>query len=85
MTATKSGHGNSFSAYVRGNISKTLDNPPLRYDLRFEGIETNADGLIAEADLFELFDRSIAVLGELEETYALNDAAYSPVFSASMG
>ena len=50
----------------------TLDNPPLRYDLRFADVETNEDGLIAEADLF---DRSIAVLDELEDIYALENAA----------
>lgn len=60
---------------IRSGEMLTLDNPPLRYDLRFEGVETNADGLIAEADLFGLFDRSIAVLGGLEEVYALQDAA----------
>ena len=60
---------------IRSGEMLTMDNPPLRYDLRFEGVEPNADGLIAEADLFDLFDRSIAVLGELEDTYALTDAA----------
>ena len=60
---------------IRSGEMLTLDNPPLRYDLRFDGVETNADGLIAEADLFDLFDRSIAVLGELEDAYALRDAA----------
>ena len=53
----------------------TLDNPPLKYVLSFEGVETNGDGLIAEADLFSLFDRSVNVLEELEEAYALEDAA----------
>ena len=60
---------------IRSGEMLTLDNPPLRYDLRFDGVETNADGLIAEADLFDLFDRSIAVLGQLEDAYALQDAA----------
>jgi len=60
---------------IRSGEMLTLDNPPLRYDLRFEGVKTNADGLIAEADLFNLFDRSIAVLGELEDSYALSNAA----------
>ena len=60
---------------IRSGEMLTLDNPPLRYDLRFEGVETNADGLIAEADLFDLFDRSIGALGEIEATYALADAA----------
>ncbi|MBQ8955122.1 MAG: glucose-1-phosphatase, partial [Clostridia bacterium] len=60
---------------IRSGEMLTLDNPPLRYDVRFEGVATNADGLIAEADLLALFDRSIAVLGELEDAYALSDAA----------
>ena len=60
---------------IRSGEMLTLDNPPLRYDLRFEGVETNPDGLIAEDDLIALFDRSIGALDELEETYALEDAA----------
>ena len=60
---------------IRSGEMLTLDNPPLRYDLRFEGVQTNADGLISEADLFDLFDRSISVLEELENAYALEDAA----------
>ena len=60
---------------IRSGEILTLDNPPLRYDLRFEGVETNADGLIAEADLLALFDHAIATLDELEEAYALPDAA----------
>ena len=60
---------------IRSGEMLTLDNPPLTYDLRFEGVETNADGLISEADLFGLFDRSIDVLNELENTYALENAA----------
>jgi len=60
---------------IRSGEMLTLDNPPLRCDLRFEGVETNADGLISEADLMALFDRSIGRLGEIEETFALPDAA----------
>ena len=60
---------------IRSGELLTLDNPPLRYDVRFKGVATNADGLIAEADLLALFDRSIAMLGELDETYTLSDAA----------
>ena len=37
----------------------TLDNPPMKYELSFEGVEANGDGLIAEADLFGLFDRVV--------------------------
>ena len=60
---------------IRSAEMLTLDNPPMKYVLSFEGVETNGDGLIAEADLFSLFDRSINVLEELEEAYALEDAA----------
>ena len=60
---------------IRSGEMLTPDNPPLRYDLRFEGVKTNADGLIAEADLFDLFDRSIAKLDRLEAAYTMDDAA----------
>ena len=60
---------------IRSGEMLTLENPPLRYDLRFEGVATNEDGLIAEADLFDLFDRSIAAFDELEDAYTLADAA----------
>lgn len=60
---------------IRSGEMLTLQNPPLRYDLSFEGVETNADGLISEADLFDLFDCSIAVLDGLEDIYSLADAA----------
>lgn len=60
---------------IRNADMLTLDNPPMQYDLSFEGVETNEDGLIAEADLLALFDRSIAAMDALEDTYALADAA----------
>ena len=60
---------------IRSGEMLTLDNPPLKYDLRFEGVETNEDGLITEADLIALFDSAIDRLDELEELYALEDAA----------
>lgn len=63
------------TAQIRSGEMLTLDNPPMRYDLRFDGVQTNADGLIAEADLFALFDRSIAALSEMEAAYTLADAA----------
>ena len=55
----------------------TLENPPMRYDIRFEGVETNADGLISEADLLMLFDRTLNTYDELQEKYteAVPDAA----------
>ena len=60
---------------IRSGEMLTLDNPPLCYDLSFEGVTTNADGLIAEADLVNLFDRSIASLGAMEQEYAMPEAA----------
>lgn len=60
---------------IRSGELMTLDNPPMRYDLSFEGVKTNEDGLIAEADLLSLFDRSIAAFDEIEEAYELKEAA----------
>ena len=63
------------TAQIRSAEMLTLDNPPLKYVLSFEGVEANEDGLIAEADLLSLFDRSVGALEELEEIYALENAA----------
>ncbi|MDO5702988.1 MAG: histidine-type phosphatase, partial [Lachnospiraceae bacterium] len=63
------------SEQIRSGEMLTPDNPPLRYDLRFKSVNTNEDGLIAESDLLALFDRSIASADELEESYALPNAA----------
>lgn len=51
------------------------DNPPLRYDLSFTGVETNEDGLISEDDLFKLFEKAIKTYYDLEEEYTLDAAA----------
>lgn len=56
----------------------TLDNPPVRYTLRFQDIETNKDGMIAEQDLLNLFDRTIIAYDDLVTEYgqeAMDDAA----------
>ena len=47
----------------------------MKYDLTFEGVQTNEDGLISEADFFALLSRSIAAFDALEEAYAPADAA----------
>ena len=60
---------------IRSGEMLTPDNPPLRYDLRFEGVETNADGLIAEADLLSLFDRTLDAYDALSAQY---DEALAP-------
>ena len=62
---------------IRSGEMLTLENPPLRYALCFEGVETNADGLISEADLLALFDRTLSAYDELKEQYSaeMPDAA----------
>lgn len=60
---------------IRSGEILTLDNPPMKYDLTFEGVQTNEDGLISEADFFALLSRSIAAFDALEEAYAPADAA----------
>ena len=60
---------------VRSNEMLTLDNPPMKVELSFEGVGTNGDGLISEDDLFALFDRTLEAFDELTDTYALADAA----------
>ncbi len=60
---------------IRSGEMLTPDNPPMKYVLGFEGVEANEDGLIAEADLLGLFDRSVAALDALEAAYVLADAA----------
>ena len=54
---------------IRSGEMLTLDNPPMRYDLHFEDVETNADGLIAEEDLLALFGRTLNAYDALEEQY----------------
>lgn len=63
---------------IRESEVLSLDNPPMRYNLSFEGIETNEDGLISEADLLGMFDSTIAEYDELCAEYTeetLDDAA----------
>ena len=47
----------------------TLDNPPMYYVLDFNGVERNADGLIAEADLLGLFEGAMAAFDQLDDQY----------------
>ena len=60
---------------IRSGEMLTEENPPMKYDLSFEGVATNEDGMISEADFFALFDRTLAAYDELEENYAVPDAA----------
>lgn len=47
----------------------SLEQPPMIVPISFAGIETNADGMIAEKDLMELFRNRINRYYELEEIY----------------
>ena len=46
------------------------ENPPMEVFLQFEGVEMNADNMIAEEDLLALFDRAIAAYDSLLEGYS---------------
>lgn len=48
----------------------TLENPPMEHFLEFEGVETNADHMIAEDELLDLFDNAISEYDELMEKYS---------------
>lgn len=63
------------TAQVRSGETLSLDNPPLKVVLSFEGVDANADGLLSEADFFSLFDRAAEAYDALEETYARPEAA----------
>ncbi len=60
---------------IRNADVLSLDNPPLRYELSFDGVNTNEDGFISEEDLFSLFDKVLTEYDELEEEYAADAAA----------
>ena len=63
---------------IRNNTVLTLDNPPMRYNLHFEGVESNEDGMISESDFFDIFSRTKAKYAELLSKYtdkALDKAA----------
>lgn len=47
----------------------SLEVPPMIVPLSFEGVAVNADGLIAEKDLMNLFLDKISMMPEMEEAY----------------
>ena len=63
------------TAQTREVEELTLANPPMKYALDFEGIEKNADGLIAEADLLGLFERAMDAFDQLDDQYGAMEAA----------
>jgi glucose-1-phosphatase len=52
----------------------SLDNPPMKVAVQFDGVKANADGMIAEADLLALFDGAIGAYDELVEQYNVEEA-----------
>ena len=54
---------------IRESSELTLDNPPEKYNLSFEGVATNEDGMISEADFFGMFDRTLAEYDHLVNEY----------------
>ena len=62
---------------LRGLTPLSLDNPPMRYALHFDGVPENENGMIAEADLLGMFDRAIDAYDALATEYGA-DAALAP-------
>ena len=46
-----------------------FENPPVKVRLSFKGVDTDADGMIAEADFLELLDGAIGAYDALVEKY----------------
>ena len=60
---------------VRGCEFLSLENPPMKGEIRFNEMETNADGLIAEEDLLNRFQTAIDAFDNLVEDYAEEEKA----------
>ena len=54
---------------LRNMTALSLSTPPVRYALAFENTIRTADGLIAESDLFSLFDNAISAYDTLVDQY----------------
>ena len=54
---------------LRGMIPLSLENPPVRFPVRFAGTDAGKNGMIPEADLFAVLDRAIDAFDELLEQY----------------
>ena len=63
------------TAQTRNAEELTLANPPMKYALDFAGVEKNADGLIAGADLLGLFEKAMDAFDGLDGQYGAMDAA----------
>jgi hypothetical protein len=62
---------------LRSLAELSLDNPPMRYPLHFDGVQENENGMIAEADMLALLDSAIAAYDDLVAQYG-EDAALAP-------
>jgi len=62
---------------LRDMTPLSLAEPPMRYPLHFEGVPENADGTIAEADLFDLLDGAIDAYDALTTQFGA-EAALAP-------
>ena len=56
---------------LRSVEALTLENPPMIVPISFTDVETNENGMIAEADLMDLFERKIAARDLLVEEYSV--------------
>ena len=58
---------------LRAMAPLTLDNPPMKFAVRFEGVEADENGFIAETDLFALLDGAISAYDKLLEQYTAEE------------
>ena len=57
------------TAQLRDITILSLEQPPMKAAMQFTGVETNADGMIAEADLLSLLDNAIDAYDVLLDEY----------------
>ena len=60
---------------LRGITPLSLENPPMKYPLRFKGVNTNADGMIAGEDFMNLMRCAIDAYDALAERYGATAVA----------
>ena len=58
---------------IRTMASLSLENPPVRYPIRFKGVTVGEDGMIAEEDLLALLDEAAGALDILLEQYTAEE------------
>ena len=58
---------------IRESQMLTLDNPPMKYTLKFKDVAANEEGMISEADFMGMFDRTIAAFDEMTEKYSAKE------------